>query len=85
MNIKKRTKQNNKEDDHGDNEIIHVPLTKSKEYASALNHFVVNNMWQNKQLLEISDTSYKIVQAINRMVESSTIRQRTVSEYFPPD
>ena len=77
--------QDDELDDDADDELIQMPLTKAKEYATALHHFVVDNMGQNKQLFELSEASFKLAQVVNRMVDSSTIRQTMVPDYFPPN
>ena len=77
--------QNDELDDDVDDELVQISLTKAKEYTTALHHFVVDNMGQNKELFELSEASYKMVQAVNHMVDSSTKRQRMVSDYFPPN
>ena len=50
--------QDDELDDDADDELIQIPLTKAKEYATALHHFVVDNMGQNKQLFELSEACF---------------------------
>ena len=77
--------EDDEEDDDADDDLNVITLTKAKEYATALHHFVVDNMGQNKQLLELSEASCKMAQEINRMVTSASTRQRMVSDYFTPN
>ena len=73
-----KNEQNDKLDDNADDELVQISLTKAKEYATALHHFVVDNMGQTTELFELSEASYKMAQAVNHMVDSSTKQQRMV-------
>ena len=70
--------------DNADDKLINISLTEAKKYAAALHHFVVDNMDQ-PQLAELSEASYKLAKVVNRMVDSSTKRQREIDDYFHPN
>ena len=78
----------NESDDEADNEaddkLIKITLTQAKKYATALHHFVIDNMG-HAQLSKLSEASYKLSNVINRMVDSSSKQQRTVYDYFLPN
>ena len=62
--------------------LVDLPLSKAKEYAAALHHFVVNNIDQ-PHMLEFEEISLKLSRAINWMVDSSTKKQTEISSFFP--
>ena len=75
------TKDDDEEDDCN-NELMDIPLTTAKEYATALHHFVVNNIDQ-PHMLEFEEISLKLSRAINQMVTSRTKKQTEISSVFP--
>ena len=70
------------EEEDVDDELIQIPLTKAKEYAKALHHFVIDNLDQ-PQLFPFADSSFQMVQVVNRMVDCSTKVQKEISSYVP--
>ena len=71
-----------KEEDEADDALIDIPLTKAKEYATALHHFIINNIYQ-PQMLEFEEISLKLARTINCMVDSSNKKQTDISSLFP--
>ena len=74
--------EEDEEEDDCDDELIDIPLSKAKEYAAALHHFVVNNIDQPR-MLEFEEISLKLSRAVHRMVTSSTKKQSEISSFFP--
>ena len=70
------------EEEEVDDELPLIPLTKAKEYATMLHHFIMDNLDQ-PQLFDFVDASYKMVQVVNRMVDSSAKVQQDISLFFP--
>ena len=70
------------EEEDVDDELIQIPLTKAKEYAKALHHFVIDNLDQ-PQLFPFAHSSFQMAQAVNKMVDCSTKVQKEISSYFP--
>ena len=69
------------EEEDVDNELHLIPLTKVKEYSTALHHFVINNLDQ-PQLFDFADAFYKMVQVVHMIVESSAKLQQNMSSFF---
>ena len=59
-----------------------IPLTKVKEYATVLHHFIIDNLDQ-PQSFDFVDASYKMAQVVNIMVDSSAQVQKDISSFFP--
>ena len=70
------------EEEDVDDELIQIPLTKAKEYAKALHHFVIDNLDQ-PQLFPFAHSSFQMAQVVNKMVDCSTKVQKEISSYFP--
>ena len=70
------------EEDDVDDALMDIPLVKAKEYATALHHFVVNNVDQPR-MLEFEEISMRLEKAINQMVDCSSKRQTDISSFFP--
>ena len=79
---KQTTKVDDKEEENADNALIVIPLTKGKEYVTALHYFVINNIDQ-PQLLRFEEMSLKLARTIKRMVDSSNKKQTDISSFFP--
>ena len=65
-----------------DDELPLIPLTKEKEYATMLHHFIIDNLDQ-PQLFDFAEASYKMAQAVNIMVDCSAKVQKYISLFFP--
>ena len=59
-----------------------IPLVKAKEYATALHHFIVNNVDQ-PSMLQFEEVSMRLEKAINQMVDCSSKRQTDIPSFFP--
>ena len=69
------------EEEDVDEEFPLIPLAKSKDYATALHHFIIDNLDQ-PQLFDFADASYKMAQIVNRMVDYSATVQQDISLFF---
>ena len=58
-----------------DDKLIKITLTEAKHYAKALHHFVIDNLNQS-QLIEFADSSYRLAQVVNQMVDCGTKVQK---------
>ena len=77
--------ENDKEDkdeEEVDDELIKITLTEAKHYAKALHHFVIDNLNQS-QLIEFADSSYRLAQVVNQIVDCGTKVQKDLLSYFP--
>ena len=70
------------EEEDVDDGLIQIPLTKTKEYAKVLHHFIIDNLDQ-PQLFPFAHSSFQMVQVVNRIVDYSTKLQKDISPYFP--
>ena len=70
-----------KEEEDVDNELIQIPPTKANEYTKALHHFVIDDLDQ-PQLFCFADSSFQMVQVVNRMADWSTEVQKEMYLYF---
>ena len=74
--------EDDNKEDKADDKLIEISLTKAKEYAIALHHFVVNNIDQPR-MLEMEEVSLKLSRAIYQLVDCSSKKQKDISSFFP--
>ena len=68
-------------DNDGNDKINIISLTQAKKYAVALHHFVTDNMSQ-PNILQLEDSSYKMMNAVRRMVDCNTNHQTSILDHF---
>lgn len=81
-NIKNNEEDKDKDEEDGEEKLIKITLIEAKHYAKALHHFVIDNLNQT-QLIKFADSSYRLAQAVNQMVDCSTKVQKDLLSYFP--